>query len=285
MGPSIHNASPEERPPARGWLASLGHEGIETWHVWASAIGLMAFALTSAFSPGRAAARSVRKVTLAQIFFTGAQGLPFVTATALVLGATMMLQMRVAAPGLPGEIVGKVLVTVVLREFAPLVTAIIVASRSGTAIATEIGNMQASLEILGLSSMGIDSRRFVVLPRLVAVVTSVVVLMVYFGLLALLGAFALAAVFGSPDLAAIRSGLAETLAMPDLILFAGKGVGCGALVAVTCCHYGMQVKGSITEVPLMTGKAVIRAVLGCVLFNFAATLLYYSLVGTPAAQM
>lgn len=267
------------------WLAGLGREGLATWSGLSSAVGLMTRALASGFDGGRAAERAVRRVVLRQIFFTGAQGLPFITATALVLGATMMLQIHVAAPGMPGEIVGKVLATIVLREFAPLVTAIIVASRSGTAIATEIGNMQASLEMLGLASMGIDPSRYVVLPRLVAVVTSVLVLMVYFGMLALVGAFSLAAASGTPDPAAMRAGLADTLALTDLALFMGKGVGCGAIVAVICCHYGMQVKGSITEVPLMTGKAVIRSVLGCVFYNFAATLAYYSAVGTPAAHL
>ena len=269
----------------RGVVATVGREGLELWAVWASAVRLVVCAIAAALEPGKAAARAVRRVTLAQIYFTGAQGLPFVTATALVLGATMMLQMRVAAPGMPGEIVGKVLATVVLREFAPLVTAIIVASRSGTAIATEIGNMKASLEMLGLSSLGIDPARYVVFPRLAAVVVSELVLMVYFGVLALLGAFALAAVFGTADLGAMRAGLADTLAVSDFVLFLAKGVGCGGLVAVVCCHYGLQVKSSSTEVPLMTGKAVIRAVLGCVLYNFAATLAYYSVVGTPAPQM
>lgn len=277
--------SREARPPVRGFVARLGREGIEAYEEFATATRLIGASLASAIAPGRSARVAVHRVTLAQIVFTGAEALPFVTATALVLGATLMLQMRVAAPGLPGEIVGKVLVTLVLRELAPLVTAIIVASRSGTAIATEIGNMKANLEVLGLASMGIDPARYVVLPRLVGVVTSVLVLMVYFGILSLLGAFALAAVFGTPDLGAIRAGLADTLGAADLALFLVKGLGCGALVAAICCHYGMQVKGSITEVPMLTGKAVIRAVLGCVLYSFGVTLAFYSLVGTPASQM
>ena len=285
MIPSTPFESREKRPPVRGFVARLGREGIEAYEELTTLLRLLGSSLRAAVAPGKAARGAVHRVTLAQIVFTGAEGLPFVTATALVLGATLMLQMRVAAPGLPGEIVGKVLVTLVLRELAPLVTAIIVASRSGTAIATEIGNMKASLEVLGLASMGIDPARYVVLPRLVAVVVSVLVLMVYFGILSLLGAFALAAVFGTPDLGSIRAGLADTLGAPDLILFALKGMGCGAVVAAICCHYGMQVTGSITEVPMLTGKAVIRAVLGCVLYSFGATLAFYSLVGTPASQM
>ncbi len=55
---------------------------------------------------------------------------------------------------------------VVLRELAPLITAIVVAGRSGTAIATELGNMKVSSEVLALMSLGIDPPRFIVWPRL-----------------------------------------------------------------------------------------------------------------------
>jgi len=263
------------------WVARVGRFAIDWWLFWSGAFGTLGAALASLFTPGKAAGTAMRRITLTQVFFTGAQGLPFVTITALVIGATIMIQTKAAAPGLPGEIAGKILATVVLREFAPLVTAIIVASRSGTAIATEIGNMKASLEVLGLSSMGIDPSRYVVLPRLVGVVASVLVLTVYFSVLAIAGSFLMAWVLGSPTISAMRLGLAETLGIGDLLLFLLKGIGCGILVGWLCCHFGLQVRSSTTEVPLMTGKAVIRAVLLCVLFNFAVTIGFYGIVGPP----
>ena len=284
MRPSVPYDPRGDRPEVTGWLATLGRQGLAGWELWTGALIMLGLSFSSAFIPGRAAKAEVRRVTFAQIFFTGAQGLPFITATALIIGATMIIQMRVAAPGMPGEIVGKMLVTVVLRELSPLVTAIIVASRSGTAIATEIGNMKASLEVLGLASMGIDPARFVVLPRLIAVVVSVLVLIVYFGILALTGAFLIAAAFGQPDLDAMRLGIAATIGPADLALFLVKGMGCGALVGVVCCYFGLQVKSSSTEVPMMTGRAVIRSVLGCVVYNFATTVAFYT-VGSPTGQL
>jgi len=67
-----------------------------------------------------------------------------------------------------------------MRELAPLLTAIVVAGRSGTAMATELGNMKVNSEVLALSSLGIDPPRYIVLPRLVASIVSVLVLMIYF---------------------------------------------------------------------------------------------------------
>ena len=237
--------------------------------------------LWSTRTAGRAAAAEVKRITLTQVFFTGFHGLPFVTAAALVIGATMMIQIAVAAPGLPGEIVGQILVAVLLRELAPLVTAIIVASRSGTAIATELGNMQAGMELHGLASLGIDPLRYVVFPRITAVVVSVLVLTVYFSVLAIAGTIAIAIILGSPSISAVRSGLGAALQFEDFGLYAAKGVGCGVIVGWLCCFFGLQVRSSPTEVPLNSARAVIRSVLSCVVFNFAVTVAYYAWVGTP----
>jgi phospholipid/cholesterol/gamma-HCH transport system permease protein len=238
-------------------------------------------ALWSVSIPGGAARDAVRRVTLLQIFFTGFQGLPFITATALVIGATMVIQTAASAPGLPGEILGKILVAVVLRELAPLTTAIIIASRSGTAIATELGNMQANLELQGLASLGIDPLRYVVFPRITGVVVSVLVLTVYFSVLAITGSVIVALTLGASP-AAIHSGVAQAIRVEDFVLYVVKGVGCGVIVGWMCCFFGLQVKSSPTEVPLNSARAVVRSVLGCVVFSFAVTVAYYGWVGTPA---
>lgn len=262
-------------------MARLGKGAIDTYGLWARSLSTLFGSLWSVFTAGKAAAFAVRRVTLTQVFYTGFHGLPFITATALVIGATMMIQTTVAAPGLPGEIVGKLLVAVVLRELAPLVTAIIVASRSGTAIATELGNMQAGMELHGLSSLGIDPLRYVVFPRVTGVVVSVLVLTVYFSVLAIAGSVAVALAIGSPSVSAVRAGFAEALRFEDFGLYAAKGVGCGVIVGWLSCFFGLQVRSSPTEVPLNSARAVVRSVLGCVVYNFAVTVAYYAWVGTP----
>jgi phospholipid/cholesterol/gamma-HCH transport system permease protein len=264
-----------------GWLARLGRAGIASWQLWLDGMGLLWNAILAAFSPGQAAAAVTRRVTLAQIFFTAVQGLPFITAAALVSGATILLQTATAAPGMPGELAGKLLVAVLIREMAPLTTALIVASRSGTAMATEIGNMKAGLEVAALQAMGIDPLRFLILPRLVAMVVSVLVLTVYFIVVAVGGAFLMAIGLGMPSPAAMRHGLSAMLTVSDLLIFLSKSIGCGILIGWTCCLFGLRVSSSTTEVPQMTGKAVVRSVLGCVLYTFAITIAFYTIVGPP----
>jgi phospholipid/cholesterol/gamma-HCH transport system permease protein len=184
-------------------------------------------------------------------------------------------------PGADGELLGKILVAVALRELAPLITAIIVAGRSGTAIATELGNMKVNYEVLALSSLGIDPPRFIVLPRIVASVVSVVVLMVYFSVVAVLTAALLGQSVLGPSPVELRSGIARALLPHDLVLFVSKGVGLGTILGWFACHYGLKVKSSPTEVPRQASAAVVKTLLGCVAYDTALTVLFYWLAGPP----
>jgi phospholipid/cholesterol/gamma-HCH transport system permease protein len=238
-------------------------------------------ALASEFGPGLAARSVCHRVTVRQVFFTGFEALPLVSAIAIFVGVTLVLQIQLMSAKLQGEMVNTILVAVVLRELAPLTTAIIVAGRSGTAIATELGNMKANDEILGLASLGIDPMRFVVLPRLVATVVSVLVLTVYFGAIAILSGWGISLALGTSGVGAFQGGFREALIPADLPLFMLKGLGLGTLVGWLPCHFGLEVGSSPTEVPQKASYAVTMSLLVCVAFNAVVTAGFYWLVGPP----
>jgi phospholipid/cholesterol/gamma-HCH transport system permease protein len=267
--------------PKGGWVEVLGRQVLGTLTTAGELYSTLRDALLSPFTPGVAARRTVRRIMLMQVLFTGVEAVALVSVMGLLIGATLMIQTRLLAPGQPGEILGKILVTVVLRELAPLTTAIIVSSRSGTAIATELGNMKAHSEVAALSALGIDPPRFIVLPRLVGAALSVLVLMVYFSAVAVVGGYAVSQLIAAPSFTALRAGFAHALVWADLVLFLVKGAGLGVIVGWLCCHYGLQVQSSPTEVPQKASKAVVMALLGCVAYNTATTAAFYWLVGPP----
>jgi phospholipid/cholesterol/gamma-HCH transport system permease protein len=197
------------------------------------------------------------------------------------VGATIIIQVQIMAAQLPGEMIGRVIVAAVLRELAPLTTAVIVAGRSGTAIATELGNMKVNAEILALSSLGIDPLRFIVWPRLLGAVVSVLVLTVYFGILSIATAYLVGILMGASTFGALQTGFAEALVPADLVLFVAKAGGLGLLVGWLSCHYGLEVKVSPTEVPQKASKAVIMCLLSCVIYNTLVTAVFYMVVGPP----
>lgn len=269
--------------PAVGqrFAAGVGARAIELARGTARAFATVGGAARAAFAPGAAARDVVRRVVLMQILFTGVQALSLVSVIALFVGATIIIQTSLIAPATTGEILGRILVAVVLRELAPLATAIIVAGRSGTAIAAELGGMKVNSELFALASLGIDPPRYVVWPRLVGVVVSVLVLMVYFAVVAIVGGYLVSVPIIPSSFAALRSGFSEALGAGDLFLFLGKGVGLGTIVGWSSCHFGLQVSVSPTEVPQMASRAVVTSLLGCVVFNTAVTAAFYWAVGSP----
>lgn len=264
-----------------GVAESVGKSTVGAYHdTWGLAQTLLG-ALAAPFEPGEAARSVASRLAIRQVFYTGFEALPLVSVIAVFVGATIVIQMQIMAAQLPGEIMGRIIVAVVLRELAPLTTAIIVTGRSGTAIATELGNMKSDSEILALSSLGIDPLRFVVWPRLMGATVSVMVLTVYFGMMAIMSGYVTGAWLGSSSFSALQAGFADALVPEDIVLYFVKCGGLGLLVGWFSCHYGLGVRSSPTEVPKQASKAVIMSLLGAVIYNTAVTAGFYMVVGTP----
>ena len=260
------------------YVRQLGAKTVSQWWFISRLFGTLFRAIGAYFEAGTSAAAVSRSVTIRQIFFTGFEALPLVSVMALLVGATIIIQAQLVSP-LPGEVLGKVLVAVVLREVAPLTTALVVAGRSGTAISTELGNMKVNDEVLALVSLGINPHRFIVLPRLIGSGVSVLVLTVYFGALAIMGGFLITILIGAPSFLAMRAGFADALVPLDFPLFVLKGAGLGVIIGWLACHFGLEVGASPTEVPMRASQAVVFGMLACVVFNTVVTVAFYYFAG------
>ncbi len=266
--------------------STLEEIGATTLHLMRVAGGLgvtWISAFRAARAPGVGARAVCRGIALRQIFYTSFQALSLISIVAMFIGATLIVQTELLGGAFERETAGRVLVAIVLRELAPLVTAILVAGRSGTAIATELGVMRVNSEVLALASLGIDPPRFLVWPRIVATIVSLPILTVYFSAMAVVGgsiaAFAMDP-HGAPDwLAGISAGLTPV----DLPLFLTKAVGMGGIVGWLCSYYGLDVGTSPTEVPIKASRAVVQTLLACIIFNAVATVLFYWVSGARLA--
>jgi phospholipid/cholesterol/gamma-HCH transport system permease protein len=259
----------------------IGRSAIRSHRRALGLLSTLGAAVASTRIPGVSARRAVRRILTVQLLYTGVEALPLISVIALLIGASIIFQTNLMVPGADGALLGKILVAVVLRELAPLITAVVVAGRSGTAMATELGNMKVNAEVFALMSLGIDPARFLVWPRLLAASLSVVVLMIYFAGVALGGAFGVGLLMGEATIDGLRLGVAATVTTPDLAMFLVKGAGLGTIVGWVCCHYGLEVKSSPTEVPVMASRAVVISLLGSVVYNTLVTAVFYSLVGPP----
>jgi phospholipid/cholesterol/gamma-HCH transport system permease protein len=215
--------------------------------------------------------RASLRVLLKQVLFTGYDALPVVAFIALAIGAIAIIQSLNYLPLFGAEeFLGNILVTVIIRELGPLITAFFVIGRSGTAITTEIGNMVVNHEVEALESMGVDPVRYLVLPRMFGFAAALVSLNVYFDIFAILGGFLVVT-----SLATFLSRVLATMLLSDVVISLLKGVVFGSLIALICTFRGFTVKVSTTEVPQQTTKAVLNAVSALFLADGIIAAIYY----------
>ncbi len=167
---------------------SLGHKFISIIYYTYQVLIMIYLSVRAAFFDQTQGLRTVFGVVSAQIYFTGWQALPLISVLALSSGSVVIIQASTQLSFLGGsDMIGDLLILIVLREVAPLLTALIVIARSGTAVASEIGTMKVNNEIEALEAMGINPLSYIVFPRLLGGVISVVCLAFYFTLIAFFG--------------------------------------------------------------------------------------------------
>lgn len=263
---------------ARIWqpIESVGQR-VTDGLVYSAQLALMSYmSVRAALFEQSRGLRTVFGVVSAQIYFTGWQALPLITLLSLATGVVAILQSS-AQLSLLGNIdfVGNLLVVVIVRELGPLITALVVIARSGTAVASEIGNLRANKEIEALEAMGIHPLSFIVFPRILGGVISVLCLAFYFNVNALLGGFLVTSFVHHLSFHMYTDALAQALDGADVLLFLAKNTFSGLIIFTVSCFQGLRVQQSSHEVPQVTTKAVVNSIMYVVAFNLIVTILFY----------
>jgi phospholipid/cholesterol/gamma-HCH transport system permease protein len=206
-----------------------------------------------------------------QVLASAVRALPFVGVVAALLGVTIVVQAR--AQGLRLDVsgaLGGLLVAVVVRELGPLLAAVIVVARSGTAMAAELAAAGAFGEIEAMDALGVDPLQYFAVPRVVGTAISVAALAVFFNAFALVGSGVAARVVGGVGAADFAASLRAALAPSDLWLTVAKGLLFGAGVAAFSCYAGLLGARTAIDVP----RSVTRGVAYSLLFVFGVSALF-----------
>ncbi|HNR88344.1 MAG TPA: ABC transporter permease [Spirochaetota bacterium] len=219
--------------------------------------------------------RSLVAIAVNQTRFTGYDALPIIVVISLILGATVIIQATQNFPkfGIEGFI-GNLLVIIIARELGPLATAMVVMSRSGSAIATEIATQKQGREIQSLELMGIDSRLYIVIPRIAASIASILSLIIIFDIVAFFGGYliSLSTVFIPIDI--FLQTLLDSMSADDLIITLVKSVVYGTTIPLVCCYYGFMPRSKF-EIPIYVSRAVMRTLLILFVVNALISALFY----------
>ena len=213
-------------------------------------------------------------VLTAQLYFTGVEALPIVAVIALAIGAAVIIEGVSLLPQFgQGELAYRILILVITRELGPLLTALIIAARSGSAITTELGNMVVDHEIEAYTAAGIDPVAFLAAPRLVGVTAAMVLLTLFFNVFGLFGSCVVASLIHRIPLSTYVGNVVLAVGGVDVLSSLVKSVVFGVIVATTATWYGLRVERAVTEVPQKTIMSLGVTMVLCLLASTAITLL------------
>jgi phospholipid/cholesterol/gamma-HCH transport system permease protein len=216
------------------------------------------------------------KVLVLQILFTGVEALSIVSLIALSIGAVIIVEGGSILPRFgQTSLLYTILIVVITRELGPILTAFILTARSGTAIATELGNMVVSHEIEAYISIGINPISYLVVPRVLGVTISMVALTIYFNIFGLVGSFLVSQLIKPVPFLEYFRALLTTLQLRDILSTLVKSVVFGVIVSVVATFQGFKVNASVTEIPRAAIKAVGQGFVLCFLADALITLIYY----------
>jgi phospholipid/cholesterol/gamma-HCH transport system permease protein len=216
--------------------------------------------------------------TLSYMQRVGVDALPIVALISFLMGLIMAFMSAVQLEQFGANIYVASLVSLAMtRELGPIMTCIIVAGRSGSAFAAEIGTMKISEEIDALYTMGFDPTRFLVIPKLIASLIVVPFLTLFSDVFAILGGLLVGV--GMLDLT-VNSYMAQTiktLTLFDVFLGFLKSAVFALLIAWIGCLRGFQVKGGAASVGQGTTSAVVSSIFLIILADsvFSVILRYW----------
>ena len=157
-----------------------------------------------------------------------------------------------------------------MREFAPFVTAIIVAGVAGTAITADLGARKIREELDALQVLGVDPIKNLVVPRFLSLMLITGLLDVYAILFGIAGGVLAEVMYGQP-LGGFLATLFNNASVTDLWASLLKCTAFGAIVAVVCCYKGMNASGGAEGVGRAVNEAVVVALLAVFAFNYVFT--------------
>lgn len=197
----------------------------------------------------------------AEIQAAGVTALPIIGLLAFLMGVVMAYQAGsvLRAYGANIFLVDLVGITM-LREMAPLLVAIIVAGRTGSSYAAEIGTMRITDELDALRSMGITVNEMLVLPKILALLIVLPLLSVWADALGVLGGMAVATTLYGISTGTFLAALPEAVGASTFWAGLSKTPVFAFVIALVGCHQGLSVRGSAAEVGRATTLTVVQAI-------------------------
>jgi phospholipid/cholesterol/gamma-HCH transport system permease protein len=215
-----------------------------------------------------------RRELVKALYKMGYRSVPIVAMTALFVGGLMVIQLasfvkQFGARALVGWGTGYA----VFREVGPILIGLMFSGRVGANNAAELGTMTVTEQIEGLEALAIDPMRFLIIPRVVAMIVTMVVMTILGDAVAILGAMLMSWLVLDLHPFTLWYSLVDNLGPGDFLHGLAKSAVFGAAIAFTSCYFGLTVKGGAVGVGRAVNAAVVSAAVSICFLDFLMTYL------------
>ncbi len=242
--------------------------GVHVIGIWAeivavtTLVGETILAASSALR-GHTRMRSIDVLTCVQE--AGLEALPIVTIVNVLVGAILAFVGAIELRRFGADVyIANLVAIAVLREMAALMTAIVMSGRTGGAYAAQIATMQGSEEIDALRSFGIPLLDYLILPRVIALISMMPLLYLYGSAIGILGGFGVAVAMLNISPTIFMTQAVGAVTMAEVFFGLAKSVAFGALIAIAGCRVGLRAGRSAADVGHAATTAVVVGIVGVI---------------------
>ncbi|MDQ8021179.1 MAG: ABC transporter permease [Moraxellaceae bacterium] len=279
MAPDLHTAFERIRqtadmtppPPRRDWLqpvVSMGEKVLRGADEVRQFTGMFGQVVIEAARLVLTPSRIPLKEVSATLYKAGVTALSISALLGFLIGVVLAYLMAYQLRNFGADVfIVNLLGIGIIREIGPVLVSVLVAGRSGSAFTAQIGVMRVTEEIDALSAMGVSRHQRLILPKLMAMLVAMPLLVLWTSAAALVGGAFVAQIQLDLDIAYFFETMQRVVPVQNLYIGLVKGSVFGGAIALIACHYGLRVQPNTESLSANTTKSVVVAISAVILIN------------------
>ena len=214
--------------------------------------------------------------TLSHLYMVGIKSLLVISVVALFTGMILALQTGLELQRYGQQnLIGSAVAVSVIREMGPFMTGLIITASVGSSIAAQLGTMTVSDEVNALEIMGINTKRYLVMPRIFSLTIMMPFITLYTNILAIMGGALVGYTQLNVEFTSYFQNALNFTDIKDLYVGLFKAIVFGLIIGTVACHQGFSAKNGASGVGRVTRRAVIISFLLILIIGYIITRLFY----------
>ncbi|HUU30445.1 MAG TPA: ABC transporter permease [archaeon] len=219
---------------------------------------------------------TVRRETVSQMMRFGIGSLPLVAVTSLFTGMVLAVQTSYQISRYVPEIfISVAICKAIIIELGPVITALVISGRVGASIAAELGTMRVTEQIDAMETMALDPVRYLLLPRLIAGLVMMPVIVLYGCVIAILGGYAVCLAYLHMSSQVFIQGFRQFVFLHDIYSGLFKSLVFGGTISMVGCYYGFCTSQGAEGVGRATTESVVTNCLLVLVFDYFLAMILF----------